>query len=279
MQFYSVLNALQRCSLGLNMLCLLLCQSFSSVLAHVGKATRGRPTKNPGQSPSAKSCSILASSAVVVLFLSTNAIASTNDGKLKSVAVTSEDADKKSNPSYFIGWNVVETANFVAANAIVAGDQLIFLPFHIDAAIPLANSVPNLSLGLGLVYRYEHYFDRGPEDIWYKQHEFFVLAGPRYSFGEGPLGGFYLEGRIGPGYTTSPAYRAVTLLIQPEIGYAWTFGSPGFYLGIGTGVLLNFPLWQSQEVLSFSGDNRLNLTGWLVHQTIPILNLTLGVGI
>ncbi len=128
------------------------------------------------------------------------------------------------------------------------------------------------------VYRYENYLKQARTAIWSEQHEIFALAGPRYSFGASALSGLFLEGRVGPGYTTSPAYNAVTFLVEPSVGYSWAFNAPGLYMALGAGVLINFPLWQSKEVLNFGGKD-LSLIGWLVHQTIPTLNLTIGLGL
>lgn len=201
-----------------------------------------------------------------------------------SPALIAEDAP----PRFSFSFNALETIAFVGLNKLVVAKtepKLIYLPFHFDAHARISDS---LGLSFGLVYRYEDYQDDGPlysdsgairaKKIWTGFHEIFVLTGPRFSLSDTGLEGFYVSMRGGVGTAFSPVYFNLSFLVQPEIGYAFAFGNPGFHLDLGIGVLGNVPLIESKEfaVPWASKREKYTLIGTLVHQAIPILNVGLG---
>ena len=79
--------------------------------------------------------------------------------------------------------------------------------------------------------------------------------------------------KAGPGVAFSPGGYAITILAQPEIGYSFIFGEDSaFHLDLAGGLLFNMPIAESPK-LGFE----LSTIGWLVHRTIPIIRVGLGV--
>ncbi len=206
--------------------------------------------------------------------------------KPKSSSTKQKSSSSKINsPSFSLTYNGLETAAFLIANKMIDVDNLIYIPLHFDANIKLRRGI---SLSLALIYRYEDYQDDGPlyseggkarpTHIWTKYNEVFLLAGPRFSPGKKGLEGFYLSIRGGLGTALSPAYFNLSALMQPEIGYSFIFGNPGFSLTLGAGVLLNMPFYENIRfaVPWNKHFKSYNFIGVLVHQATPILNLGLG---
>jgi hypothetical protein len=164
--------------------------------------------------------------------------------------------------------------------------DLIYLPFHFDGAMYLSDS---MGISFGLIYRYENYQDKGPlysdsgkaraKKIWTNYHEIFLLAGPRFSFQKTGLDGFYFAMKGGVCGAISSEYFALSLLAQPEIGYAFSFGQPGFRLDLGLGVLANMPFYETVDfAVPWKANRQIhNAIGVIVHQAIPILNVGVGV--
>lgn len=199
---------------------------------------------------------------------------------------TSIQAEKLDEPKFSATWNVLETVGFIAANKIfIKGVDLTYVPLHFDADILLKDWI---SLSLGLVYRYENYHQTKSlfkEDgklrasrIWTNYHELFLIAGPRFSPFKTSLRGLYVSLRAGLGTAFSPNYFNLSALLQPEIGYSFMFGNPGFTLTLGAGVLLNLPFYETIEfaVPWNKGYLPMSPLGVIVHQAIPIVNLGVG---
>ena len=193
-------------------------------------------------------------------------------------------------PTFSLSINILETAAFVALNKLVVAKKepnLTYLPFHLDGNIVIDDF---LAINVGLVYRYENYHDNGPlrsddgrlraKKIWTNFHDIFVLAGTRFSIFSTGLDGFYASLKGGLGTSFSPEYFGLSLLLQPELGYTFVFGNPGFHLHLGLGVLGNLPVY---ETLDFAVPWKKNHRSYgamhtFVHSLVPILNLGLGVG-
>jgi len=178
-------------------------------------------------------------------------------------------------PKWTLGINVTETPAFIAGKYIVDW-PVTFIPIHIDGSYAFNNE---WGLGFGLVYRYENYYDENLinktslKELWTNYHELFLLAGPRYSFfGEGNRG-LYAAIKVGPGIGFSSGGYAITIVTQPELGYSFIFGKNlAFNLDLAAGLLLNMPIAENPK-LGF----KLNSIGWLVHRTIPIIRVGLGL--
>jgi hypothetical protein len=179
------------------------------------------------------------------------------------------------NPKWTLGVNMTQTAAFVASKYIIKW-HVTFIPIHIDGSYVFNNK---WGLGFGLVYRYENYHFKNPintpalHKLWTNYHELFLLAGPRYSFfGEGNRG-LYASLKAGPGAAFSKGGYAVTIVAQPEIGYSFVFGNAvAFHLDLAAGILLNIPIVENPK-LGF----KLSPIGWLVHRTVPIMRVGLGI--
>lgn len=177
-----------------------------------------------------------------------------------------------------IGINIGEFAAFEVAKKIVGWNYDLY-PLHLDA-----NHIINDKWGVsfGGVYRYESYqkdlsgvvFGKGSlKELWTNYHEVFLMAGPRYSFSSSGLEGFYGAFKSGFSGGLSPAGFNVNFISQPEIGYSLLFGETiAFNLDLAGGVLLNMPLVEKPKF----GFNT-SLIGWLVHRTIPIIRMGVGI--
>ncbi len=197
--------------------------------------------------------------------------------------------EKNDEPRYAVTFNPLETAAFFAVNKLAIAKNepdLIYWPFHFDGQMRVSDK---MGVSFGLIYRYENYQDKGPlysdsgnvrpKKIWTNYHELFLLAGPRFSFATTGLTGFYFAMKGGVGTAISSEYFALSLAAQPEIGYAFSFGNPGFRLELGLGVLANMPFYETVDFAVPWKATRLKLSaiGILVHQAIPILNVGVGV--
>lgn len=198
-------------------------------------------------------------------------------------------AEQVAAPRFAVTFNALETASFIAANRLFLAKQepdLIFLPFHFDGHMRVSDK---MGVSFGFVYRFESYQDKGPlysessavrmKKVWTNYHEIFLLAGPRFSFVETGLDGFYFSMKGGIGTAFSPVYVNLSLLAQPEIGYAFSFGQPGFRLELGLGILANLPFYETLDFAVPWKTNRtnFNMLGFVVHQAIPIVNVGVGV--
>lgn len=180
-------------------------------------------------------------------------------------------------PRFTIGINVTETPAFLIARSILNW-PVTFIPIHLDGSYAVNEY---WGVALGLVYRYEDYgrpikspFGQGTVvELWTNYHEVFLMAGPRYSFfGQGNRG-FYTAFKAGLGGALSSGGFAVTAVGQPEIGYSFIFGTDtSFHLDLAAGVLLNMPIFERPN-LGFE----LSPIGWLVHRTVPIIRVGLGI--
>lgn len=191
-------------------------------------------------------------------------------------------------PKFSFTYNAAETAGFLIANQFY--EDVTYLPFHFNAHVRLNNS---MDLSLGLVYRYENYGDQGelyrtfPDGkmlnagaIWTNYHEIFLLAGPRFNF-QKSMAGFYATIRAGSGIAISPKYFSFSLLAEPELGYTFNFGTPGFTLNLGLGVLLNLPVYETVDFMVPWSKDYVGMSplGVVVHQAIPVINVGLGFNI
>ncbi|HXW52526.1 MAG TPA: hypothetical protein VEL47_00345 [Myxococcota bacterium] len=174
-----------------------------------------------------------------------------------------------------VGFNVTETAGFVIGKYVVDW-PVTFIPIHLDGSYSFNE---HWGLGFGLVYRYENYHDKNPLNksairaLWTNYHEFFLLAGPKYSFFGEHNRGLYGALKAGPGFAFSPGGYALSVVAQPELGYSFLFGEDlAFQLDLAAGLLLNLPVMEDPR-LGFS----LFPIGWLVHRTVPILRLGIGL--
>lgn len=190
-------------------------------------------------------------------------------------------------PIFSLSYNILQTAAFVVAKEIFVKKRLLIIPLHFDAQIELNDE---LAMSFGFVYRYEDYGVTGPSHsnkrirptyIWSNYHELFLLAGPRYSLSQSGLEGFYLSLRAGPGFGLSPAYFSLSALLQPDYGYSYNFGTPGFTLSLGLGILFNLPFYESEDfaVPWKEKYQRFGIIQVLSHQATPILSLGLGFNI
>lgn len=208
-------------------------------------------------------------------------------------------ADGSKQPRFSVTYNPLQTAGFLAGSALVSAleRKVLFLPLHFDAYLDMKDW---LSLSLGLVYRYKDL--KSPNKPLYSSgevsydrvgtnhHELFLTAGPRFTPFKTGLKGFYLSIRAGIGTAISPVYFNISSVLQPETGYTFMFGNPGFTLTLGAGVMLHMPVYQNLPLLNpkmctstaiISSTRNENVeTCFRASQTIdrvtPIANLGLG---
>jgi hypothetical protein len=120
-------------------------------------------------------------------------------------------------------------------------------------------------------YRHENYAKSFKP--WNDYHEVFLMAGPRLSMAGRGLSGPFLSAQLGGGYAASPApYQAVSLVVQPEVGYAFGCSAGGFCASLGLGVLINMPLIEEPRI-------RYSTIGYLVHRFVPVVDVRLGFGL
>lgn len=201
-----------------------------------------------------------------------------------AIAVNAEDKS----PRGALTYNAFETLAFVAANKLFLHKEfpyLTYIPIHLDGQIKFTERV---GLSFGLVYRYEDYQETGPlrspsgrirpTVIWTNYHEIFLLAGPRFSPLRTGLDGFYVALKAGLGGAFSVEYFALSFLIEPEVGYAFSFGNPGFALNLGAGLLGNIPFYETKQFAVPWASRRMKLggVGIIVHHAIPIINVGIG---
>ncbi len=136
-------------------------------------------------------------------------------------------------------------------------------------------------MALGAVYRYGNYgkeiknkFGEGKlSELWTNYHELFLMAGPRYSFFSTNNQGLYAAFKAGLAGALSSGGYALTAVMQPEIGYGLVFGqNTAFFLDFAVGTLFNLPLIERPN-LGF----KLSEIGWLVHRTVPIIRVGVGM--
>lgn len=194
--------------------------------------------------------------------------------------LSAQSFSEESAPTFSLTYNPMHTALFYAGSKVISAfdTKVMFLPFHLDAHVKIKDWV---SLSLGLIYRYKNmknegvvYDDQGRLNqlrLWTDYHDLFISAGPRFTpFGTG-VEGLYGTLRAGFGVALSPDYRNVAFMLQPEIGYTFMFGNPGFTLNLGAGVFYHQPMWENHA---------LNVSrNWLMlvaHKVTPIINIGLG---
>ena len=202
--------------------------------------------------------------------------------------IASKISAEAQSPRFSMTYNIGETTAFMLANKLLVNNKLIYIPLHFDANLSFNDW---LGLSLGLVYRYENYQDQGPlysprgkvrpTQIWTQYNEIFLLAGPRFSPLKTGLEGFYISTKAGLGTAFSPKYWNLSMLVQPEIGYAFAFNNPGFNLTLGAGLLYNLPFYENIDfVVPWNNkSSSFNIIGILVHQAIPIINIGIGFNI
>lgn len=167
-------------------------------------------------------------------------------------------------PSKFVfSLNVAEFAAFLGAGYQVVGSP--FVALHLDASLHLKG---RWGLNFGLVYRYENQRN----NIFTNFHEIIGMVGVRIGLTGRGLDGLYLTAKLGLGGVHGANYKRVELAIQPEIGYAWSWGRPGFHLTLGVGLLALIHVHSSPS--RTWGD--FSDLGHVVHYLIPVFNLGLG---
>ncbi len=187
---------------------------------------------------------------------------------------TSEIAPQQ---KWTISANLAVTAAFLVGKSILDW-PITFIPVHLDGSYSFNK---NWALAFGAVYRYENYgkeikneFGKGKlSELWTNYHELFLMAGPRYSFFSTSNQGLYAAFKAGLGGAVSSGGYAFSAVMQPEIGYALVFGEEtAFFLDFALGTLLNLPLIERPRLgYDLSG------IGWLVHRTIPIIRVGIGI--
>lgn len=168
-------------------------------------------------------------------------------------------ANQNKQATFSMTYNPLQTAGFLAGSALVSAleRKVLFLPLHFDAYVEMKDW---LSLSLGLVYRYKDLKNsNGPlfrnSEVSYSRvqtnhHELFLTAGPRFTPLKTGLKGFYVSLRAGIGTAISPVYFNVSTVLQPEVGYTFMFGNPGFTLNLGAGAMLHTPVYQNLPLLN-----------------------------
>lgn len=178
---------------------------------------------------------------------------------------------EQSAPQFSLGINIAQFAGYAIGSKIVR--DLTYLPFHVSTQYRLTD---HLSLTGSLVYRFEDYppgtgpRGEGIENPWHKHHDIWALAGVRHTANTTGITGFFAGAQLGAGYSFSPNYYERTILIQPEIGYAWVFS--GFYLEAGGSIIVNIPFDTMRDISPLLGKGAANP----FHRLIPVFNLTLG---
>ncbi len=180
-------------------------------------------------------------------------------------------------PKWTLSANISETAAFLIGKKILDW-PITFIPVHLDGSYSFTD---NWGLAFGVVYRYENYgkeiknkFGEGKlSELWTNYHELFLMAGPRYSFFATANQGLFAAFKAGLGGALSSGGYAVSAVMQPEIGYSLLFGGrTAFFMDFAAGLLLNLPLLERPR-LGFDT----SAIGWLVHRTIPVLRVGIGM--
>ncbi len=161
-----------------------------------------------------------------------------------------------------VGFNTAQIIWHAAAGAAYDVTWLAF-PFEVSVRIS-----DRFAVSGGIHYRYEDY--HSGSGIWNNYHEVFTMVGPRLSLPASGLDGWFVSLQVGAGYGGDPSpYKVVTFNIQPEVGYTFIWGAPGFALTLGAGVLFNIPLKETPSV-------NMNAIGTVAHRVIPLGDIKLG---
>ena len=170
-------------------------------------------------------------------------------------------------PRVAIGLNVMQPAIYGIASAFFEDSH--FVPIPIEGHFRIRGR-----WGIAGTLQYLHHKDGN-----LSLNGLHLALGPRFTiFGDG-LRGLYVAFKVGLGfrygddYFASSYYR-VGLLLQPEVGWAFAWGRPGFYLAVGLGL-------QSEVTLTEKEHSRWewNGLGALINYYLPLVNVTVGFDI
>ncbi len=179
----------------------------------------------------------------------------------------SEQLEEPPGPVFALGFNLVQFLLETAGSTAVKDSSLVTVPIETHASFGgiwgLGGSLLIRSVKDGLV-RYDTGFALG--------------IGPRLGFFGDGVEGMFLTVKLGVGYAAGKNYQGqdynrVDLLVQPEIGYAFAWGAPGFFLGLGAGLRSLIPVSENPGSLNF------NAIGKLLHYYTPLINGTVGFDI
>ncbi len=167
-------------------------------------------------------------------------------------------------PRLAIGLNLGQAAIYGIASSFF--ESSLFVPIPIEGHFRLSPR-----WGLATTVQYLHHKDG---DL--RLNGLSVSLGPRLTLhGEG-LRGLYAALKVGLGFRKGEDYFAesyyrVGLLLQPELGWSFAFGRPGFFLAVGVGL-------QSEVTLTEAGHGRWewNGLGAMINYYLPLVNLTAG---
>jgi len=176
-----------------------------------------------------------------------------------------EDGEEEDpGPSFALTLNLTQLLVYSIASPVLGAGT--YIPFHFDLHKRFSD---RMGLTISIIYRVweDSKGSFGTEPVF---HEFILGAGPRITFGGKGLRGMYFNPRLGFGFGLGGDHNnRFEIMIQPEIGYCHYFGTPGFYMTIGTGIMFLVPLWQ-EKAIEWEG------IGLVTHRFVPILNLGLG---
>lgn len=185
-------------------------------------------------------------------------------------------------PRTMLSLNILETSAFLLGKAVI-NTPITYVPIHLDGSYAFFDS---FSLAFGAVYRFEDYSpvkSMMPETLsdkqkdifklWTNYHELFLMAGIQYNFFNQGNRGLYAAIKVGPGAAIGEGGYAISAVAQSEIGYSFLYGKKvPFFLDFAAGILINIPIVEQPEI----GYN-LSPLGWIVHRTIPIFRIGIGV--
>lgn len=173
-------------------------------------------------------------------------------------------AQAKKSPTFAIGINALQPLTFVVGSSFYDETTILPIPLEIHAHIKknwgIAGTIQFLS------------YSRG-EDLGLG--ELLACGGPRYRFTGKALEGLYVTVKAGFGYLSGTAhgteeYRRLSLVVQPEVGYAINVGNPGLFLAFGAGFQGQLKLLERNGGIEWSSLDR------MVIYTTPWLNVTVG---
>ncbi len=179
-------------------------------------------------------------------------------------SVASAQGEAGRTPRIAIGVNVAQTAIYGIASSFF--ESSLFVPVPIEGHFRLSRR-----WGLAATLQYLHH-----KDGTLKLNGLSVSLGPRFTlWGEG-LRGLYAAVKLGIGFRHGDDYfRAkyyrVGMQIQPELGWSFAWGPPGFFLSAGVGL-------QSEVTLTEESHSgwAWNGLGAMINYYLPMVNVTVG---
>lgn len=166
-------------------------------------------------------------------------------------------------PHVAIGLNVLQPTLYGLASAFF--DNSYFVPVPLDVHVRITR---RWGLLTGLQYL-------AHKDGLYKVNGIETGIGPRLTIVGNGLRGLYAAFRLGFGFLkgndySNASYYRVSMIFQPELGYALAWRPPSVYLAFGLGLQAAVTLTESDHGWDW------NSLGKMINYYMPLANITVG---